>query len=244
MLAFIKVNDKQDFINVNAYIANEGFTKLGWETVKFFDISGLQNIQKEAVIVSGIQDIRARLHQLNIAYQSDNTDYPMSLKAFFGRKIWQSTLHEILRQPLESPIFIKPKEDLKRFTGRVVANQNDFIGIFAQDDLAIWCSEVINFVTEWRVFVRYQEIIDVRQYKGAWDSRLDLVAVKKAIESYNNPPNAYAIDFGITDTGELNLVEVNEGFSVGSYGMNAIDYAKFLSARWAELTMTEDFAKF
>ncbi|MFD0589275.1 ATP-grasp domain-containing protein [Paenibacillus sp. GCM10027627] len=25
-------------------------------------------------------------------------------------------------------------------------------------------------MTEWRCFIRYGEILDVRQYKGAWDS--------------------------------------------------------------------------
>ena len=52
------------------------------------------------------------------------------------------------------------------------------------------------------------------------------------------------MDFGVTDKGETVLIEVNDGFAVASYGLFHIDYAKFLSARWAELTGTEDELNF
>nr|WP_313060068.1 ATP-grasp domain-containing protein [Moraxella sp. CTOTU49097] len=244
MKVFIKCNKKYDFINVNTYIANEGFNKLGWETIKFIDISEIQNELSDVVIISGIQDVKTRLEQLGISYHSDNIDYPNSLKSFFGREIWQSSMNELLSIPIPKPIFIKPKGDLKRFTGKIISSQTDLIGIVDSHNFEIWCSEIMSFVTEWRCFVRYGKLIDVRQYKGAWDSKIDLSIVKNAIESFKNAPNAYAIDFGITDKGDLYIVEVNEGFAVGSYGMNPINYAKFLSARWAELTNTEDYANF
>lgn len=52
------------------------------------------------------------------------------------------------------------------------------------------------------------------------------------------------MDFGVTDKGETVLIEVNDGFSIGLYGLFHIDYAKLLSARWAELTGTEDELNF
>jgi hypothetical protein len=39
-------------------------------------------------------------------------------------------------------------------------------------------------------------------------------------------------------------VEVNDGHSLGSYGISSHNYAKFLSARWAELTDTTDYLNF
>ncbi len=36
------------------------------------------------------------------------------------------------------------------------------------------------------------------------------------------------------------MIEVNDGFSLGGYGLNALDYAKLLSARWCELVGISD----
>ena len=38
--------------------------------------------------------------------------------------------------------------------------------------------------------------------------------------------------------------EVNDGYALGCYGLLYINYAKLLSARWAQLTQTEDECAF
>lgn len=48
----------------------------------------------------------------------------------------------------------------------------------------------------------------------------------------------------VTDDGRTLLIEVNDGYALGCYGLFYIDYAKLLSARWAELTGTEDECAF
>lgn len=57
-------------------------------------------------------------------------------------------------------------------------------------------------------------------------------------------PAGYAVDFGITDKGETLLIEVNDGYAFGCYGLLNIYYSKLLSARWAELTDTRDECDF
>jgi hypothetical protein len=52
------------------------------------------------------------------------------------------------------------------------------------------------------------------------------------------------MDIGIDSHGNCHLVEVNDGHSLGTYGIGPITYAKFLSARWSELTQTEDYLNF
>jgi hypothetical protein len=42
----------------------------------------------------------------------------------------------------------------------------------------------------------------------------------------------------------MKLVEINDGHSLGTYGISPTNYAKFLSARWSELTKTKDYAHF
>jgi hypothetical protein len=68
--------------------------------------------------------------------------------------------------------------------------------------------------------------------------------VEHCIRDYISQPAGYVMDFGVTDKGETVLIEVNDGFSIGSYGLFHIDYAKLLAARWAELTGTEDELNF
>ena len=48
------------------------------------------------------------------------------------------------------------------------------------------------------------------------------------------------MDFGVTDRGETRLVEVNDGFSLGCYGLEPILYARLLCARWSELVGVAD----
>lgn len=55
---------------------------------------------------------------------------------------------------------------------------------------------------------------------------------------------AYALDVSLTAAGATVAIEVNEGYAVGSYGLPGLHYAKFLSARWAELTSTPDLCDF
>ena len=64
------------------------------------------------------------------------------------------------------------------------------------------------------------------------------------IRKYTDAPKGYAIDFGVTADGKTVLIEVNDGYALGSYGLMEIDYAKLLSARWAELTETQDECAF
>lgn len=63
---------------------------------------------------------------------------------------------------------------------------------------------------------------------------------KKAVQSYTKVPAGYLADFGLTDEGRTVLIEINDGYALGSYGLFYLDYAKLLAVRWAELTGTQD----
>ncbi len=69
-------------------------------------------------------------------------------------------------------------------------------------------------------------------------------AVKDMVHSYVDAPSAYSIDIGLTDNDENIIVEVNDGYSLGTYGLDPLLYAKLLSACWVELTRTEDECAF
>jgi len=245
MKAFIQADRHGDFYNVNAFLANEGFRALGWETAKYVDVSEIQDPDPEILVVGGIGNVRRRLDALGIAYTRGEIDYPEELLPFLGRRVWASTLEEVFRASETWNLFMKPRTETKKFPGKVFREYKDFTGLVDfEQPTEVWCSEVLHFETEWRCFIRYGEIFDVRRYNGSWNNAIDTSVVQAALEAYRSKPNACALDFGMDSRRQMFLVEVNDGHSLGSYGMGSVSYARFLSARWAQLTGTRDYLYF
>lgn len=242
MKVYIRKSFDDEIAGHNFYAAFDGFKQMGFEIVFFKNINEVSDNKLEDIIVSYVEDVRIALSKHGIV--TPEIDYPEELKNFLGRKIWKSKLSVIANEPNNWNVFIKPVED-KKFTGVVVRSTKDLIGCGTwNEDTEILCSEVVNFVAEWRCFVRYGKILDVRRYKGDWKVHFDPKIIEEAISKFTSAPNGYSIDFGLTDKGETLLIEVNDGYSLGYYGLFNLDYAKLLSARWAELTNTVDECDF
>ncbi len=241
MKAYIQADAMGDYYNVNAFIASVGFRSMGFEILKFVDVEQVLENQRDAIFVGGISNVRKRLKILGIK-KEDEIEYPTQLRSFLNRNVWCSTLKQVIAEG-KTGIFIKPVRT-KLFQGKVIHEPKDFIGLNYNDEIEIWCSDIVDIVTEWRCFVRYGELLDVRYYSGKWDSRIDLNIVNDAIAAYKDQPKSFCLDFGVDLEGQHYLIEVNDGHSLGAYGMGAISYAKFLSARWSELTQTQDVLNF
>ena len=80
----------------------------------------------------------------------------------------------------------------------------------------------------------------MRPYRGDWHYQYDPSVLDFAIKKYRSAPAGYAMDFGVTEDGRTLLVEVNDGYALGCYGADPIQYAKLLSARWCELVGIHD----
>ena len=228
--------------NYNFMNACQGFREMGFEIVPFHDNERFQESKKEDIIVGYVDTVRARLADFGIT--TPEMDYPDELQKYLGRKIWQTKMNEVNNNPALWPVFVKPVED-KQFTGVVVRSPKDLIGCGIQGvNQDVLCSEVVEFEAEWRCFVRYGKILSVRPYKGDWRRHYDYKVIENAVKDFKSAPAGYAIDFGLTSDGRTLLIEVNDGYAIGCYGLFYIDYAKLLSARWAELTATEDECAF
>lgn len=242
MKVFVKKGLDNEIANHNFYAAYDGFKQLGFEICYFQDINTLSGHEKEDIVISYVEDVRSMLRKYEIV--APEIDYPEELTAFLGRKVWKSRLSAIANHPESWNVFIKPVED-KKFTGIVVRSTKDLVGCGTYgEDPEIWCSDVVKFVAEWRCFVRYGDILDVRRYRGDWRVQFDTRMVQEIVNRFRSAPKGYAVDIGLTDQGETLLIEVNDGYALGHYGMSSLDYAKLLSARWAELTNTMDECNF
>lgn len=69
--------------------------------------------------------------------------------------------------------------------------------------------------------------------------------VKTALAAYlPEAPATFSLDVGVTEAGATLVVEVNDGYALGAYGLMLLAYAKFLSARWAQMSGTADYCDF
>lgn len=242
MKVFVQATKENLPHNYNFFQAYQGFKEMGHEVVFFQTDEQLRKSEREDVIVGYVEAVRSRLRDFGIT--APEIDYPEELSAFLGRKIWAAKLSQISDCPSTWPVFIKPVED-KKFTGVVVRSPRDLMGCGTYgEDPDVLCSEVVNFKAEWRCFVRYGRISDVRPYKGDWKLHYNPDVIESAVRQFHSAPNGYAIDFGLTDDGRTLMIEVNDGYALGSYGLFYLDYAKLLSARWAQLTDTQDECAF
>lgn len=99
-------------------------------------------------------------------------------------------------------------------------------------------SKVLDFMSEWRVFVFQNAIQDCRCYLGDNFSYPDKEIIKKMVDTYswNDSPAAYTLDVGVTTKGETVVIECHRFFSCGLYGFNnAGIYPEMLSQTWFQM---------
>jgi hypothetical protein len=244
MRAYINQDSTGEWASTNCFAAADGFRQMGWEIIPFHRFSELPHNDPADIVVSHIDHVEDTLRAL-YRLVPPAIDYPEQLKPFLGRRMWQSTINAVAADPTQWPVFVKPLLARKKFTGVLVRHFRDLTGCGDQaENTPIWCAEPVHFVAEWRCFVRYGEVLAAQPYRGAWRAHFDPAVVEAAVNAYTLAPHAYALDIGLTSAGRTVVIEVNEGYSIGSYGLPSLRYAKFLSARWAELTDTPDICNF
>lgn len=180
--------------NVNNYTAWHGFQQLGVETAPFYgfgDVETLEDIGPEVAVLGFVGDALAALKKIG-APEPKPIDYPEALESFRGRRIWQSTLDAVA-----VGTFVKPMRH-KLFTGRVwtgsVADRIATEGALGvEPNEPVWCSEVVEFVAEFRAFVLEDRLLDVRRYRGAWWMGPAKEVVERAVMAHSDAPAAYAL---------------------------------------------------
>ncbi len=245
MRVFLRRDADSEYPSVNFAVAAHGFREMGWELIGYQDVTTiLPELRREDVVVDFVDESRQALRHLGIDPPSIPT-YPEALRPFLGRTIWTSTIDRIAAAPEQWPIFVKPLGDSKKFTGVLVRGPGDLVGCGDPSaDTPIWCSEPVRLLREWRCFVYYGKILDVRPYKGDWRHFFDAPIIESAITAWQDKPRGCALDFGADDRGRTLLVEANDGFALGAYGLPPLLYARLLSARWSEMTGAKDFCDF
>ena len=203
-------------------------------------------ITKDDFIAGDIPAMYAAMRQLGIDYSY--TDYPESLRKYLLRNVWPSTMKAIRNEIYETgclnkPIFIKPRGKLKRFTGFVCESIDDISqnARGAGNNVNIWCSDIIHFTSEFRCPIVNGKLRGCYHYRNfntydyiKYRERL-FETVQQMADENKEGNSAYCLDVGITNKGDIALIEMTDGFSFGMYGMSDELLAEILITRWNEL---------
>lgn len=258
-----------DYVGVADELTHRGFTVVKMSDEEF--LAGHFSLTRNDIVVGDFLWTRAALARLGVAMPAP-PDYPESLAYLLGRRVWTSTLAEV-REKLAAmkngpaqdriEIFIKPAEDTKAFAG-IIEPRDQMLdalldgipGVLAAlpPSFRVHCSEVVEMLSEYRVYVVRGDIRGTCHYKGPEDPAryaLDGGVVRAAVARLYAPHAdgttflaGCALDFCVVryvdaagaETFRTSLVEVNDGVSLGLYaGLSAADYTDLLQARWAEL---------
>ena len=234
MPVYIKETSHPIEPSVDKYNALVGFHLRGEEIIRYRSMEEITQLTKEDIVVDYIKETNQLLKLMDV--ELDFIDYPSELAPFYGRHIREGLLGEIVNMPENWGQFVKPRIASKSFTGRVVNGTRDLIGIGLPFDFPVWISQKVNFLSEWRVFVLNGDVLDVRPYRGDYHLHYNAAVIDSAVAAWADSPVAYGLDIGVTDDGRTLVVEVNDGFALGNYGLFPISSALFSEARWREMT--------
>jgi hypothetical protein len=202
-------------------------------------LAGRCELRRDTLVVGSVRCVHAALQQLGVSIPKA-CDLPESLASYRGRRIWTSdwgTIHREFLAGRTEPIFVKPLDDVKAFVGYVLRTRADLEPTMScPAHMKLLVSEVVEFVSEWRSYVLRGEVIGVGHYKGDPLRFPDPEVIRSAVKDFQaESPVAYGLDFGITAAGRSLLIEVNDGYAIGSYGLPAPKLAEMYEARWLEL---------
>lgn len=198
-------------------------------------------LDRHTLVVGNIPCVLGALKQLNIPLPEPD-DYPVCLQDCLHRRVWQATVSDLvirLEKGDYPAVFAKPYSRRKQFTGAIFQSEADLapvLGVSKNEPLI--CSEVVHWRSEYRVYVVQSQIRGIYHYEGDPLVQVDRGVIEKAIHTLKDRGKAYAgyaIDFGVLNTGQTALIEMNDGFAIGAYGISAQDYTDMILARWEEL---------
>lgn len=224
--------------SVNRQVALVGFAMRG-EDVRLFDAGDIDDIaiSDGDIVFGGVKIVHRAFERLGLSVPAIDS-IPECLSQFARRETWQSPIGEIRRKVQNGEaIFIKPvASQLKLFAGQALRSFSDLLATaHLSDDTLVECAAVTKFVSEFRTFVLHGEVIGVRHYGGDPLGFPDPEVIREMITRYTDAPVSYALDVGVVGDGHTQLVEINDSYATGAYGLAPALYASMIDARWQEI---------
>lgn len=201
----VKKTPEGNIIPFNYNIANalDGALQLGLECIPYFRVDEIiEQYSLADITLDGIDQVQYCLNKFGI--KPEDFNYPDILQPYLGRKIWKDTINSIASDESKwsAGNFVKPIKE-KAFTGKIISSIKDLIGCGScYEDYEVLVSEPLDVVYECRGFVYYDELKDLRPYKGDYKYMkyidTDLIAqAMKDWKKWKDRPNACSLDFAV-----------------------------------------------
>ncbi len=173
------------------------------------------------------------------------------IESYENRNIWLTSYgSETFRRLNEKQkLFIKPYK-LKEFDP-VIIDIGQQPSEEIQKSEKIFLSDVIDFSSEYRFYVRDKEILGYSIYGEGDPQYVDIRFVEYIISEFKHytyiygRPIAYSVDVGLDKDGKHYLVELNDGLSLGYYPWGTCSFESYLrviNSRWNQILRGVDTA--
>jgi hypothetical protein len=134
-------------------------------------------------------------------------------------------------------LFIK-SYDIKLFTGLILDGCIYSSLENLSDDTKVIAYPVFKkrLLSEWRVYIDNNQIVDAKNYSGDFKIMLDFNYVENVLkENKKDFPRTYTIDIGIFEDNQNIVVEYNDMWAIGNYGVPNDIYLNALRNRYFEI---------
>lgn len=188
----------------------------------------------EAIPVGSVEFVTEFLADVHgIDYKPINIPKCLQKEEFLGRRYMDDFKGFQLEFEDESKWFVKERDRLKGITGCLAHIDKQDL----KSDTDYIVSDIINILSEWRVFVHRGRILDVKCYSGDFWAVPTKSKVEKIIDSYVDAPIAYTLDVACLNAviPYTVIIELHNYFSCGLYGFDSPKHPYMLSQAWFEL---------
>lgn len=219
-----------------------GFKSRGSRIVLFEQIEEVP-LQRWVILIASVENTRDWLLKMDVVPEKlEALNIPTELwkQRFLRRETIILPLGDLKEQMEKLPgwtVFVKPAKVNKAWTA-FLAHSATELGFWLHgrpDEELIFVSSEIFIRSEYRCYIQEGKIIGVKHYLGDPLMFPDAGVITDMVIAYRSCPAAYVIDVGVDVLGRTLLIECNDGWSLGNYGLDPITYVRFLMARWREL---------
>ena len=242
MRAFLEKSDI-DYLDDFVYSSKYPLLDRGIDIVDFngTNLNNLlkHNPTKEDILIGSVQACEEFFKFINIT-PPKYLGYPDSIKSYLKRNISDCKFSDLTYDRL--PVFIKPKNEVKLFTGMLIPDSKslDFVTTYYKEinsNTEIYTSEPIEILSEYRCFVHKSKLMGIQYYLGDFTIFPDVSVINSIITDYIDSPISYTLDIGVNNDGTF-LIEVNDMWAIGSYGFDNKQYVQMTIDRFREIVTT------
>lgn len=237
MIFYIQTEGKKHCWDFGA-IAEIGCRQMKWKHKYFEDVSEIPYNPRHIVVGSVEQTLKYWKGRVQAPAALDLLDF----QEYLGRDVRLINSKEFLKSQAQYPIFAKPYNCIKAFDGTQLTSQFDAEMVLKSLDVTLAVQPVLDILSEYRMYINNGKILAVKSYGGG-DPLVfpDKIVMKQCFNFATQflPHKSFCLDFGvIVQNGwtKTVLIEPNDAWAIGNYGLEPYLYVNFLKDRWLQIT--------